>query len=495
MPTNLLENPNFEEGQYNDPVIWWTPKGMFEDTFDNIFVPTHYIFGWREGFPEVGDPGSGRKIRRPEASVISLSGGFPDPVRVESGDKAFKAHTFHGTHDMGLMQKVQIEEGAWYEFSMFMHSWYSDCSTKPHDPPLLDDCKTRATDSRDYLLVGIDPYGGLDPRAGSVIWSNTTEIYGHYADEPLTVRAQAKTGEITVFAWAVSNYALRHEDVYFDTGSLFKVVENKQYERTVHLPPQDASREEYDSIVDVAFPKKQTISQSVHDAVITHEDLSKRTVHVWDVKRVAGSKEALEDWILERYPPLPELIYHELDQEPQPSELELVYPTTHLPPVITGKYDEWRYNDNTGKWWQHKGLDLRSSWGVWGDEIVCALPGRVTFVGEHPRQGGYGYQVQTMTTLDDERNVRVRYAHLVDGGAYVAEGDIVHANDKIGKPDNTGNSTGDHLHIDVQVDGVYVDPEPLIEWPTDEPEPEEESLPVKDKEDKPADDDDDNLPF
>lgn len=55
-----------------------------------------------------------------------------------------------------------------------------------------------------------------------------------------------------------------------------------------------------------------------------------------------------------------------------------------------------------------------------------------------------------------------------DGGVYVNVGDPVQRGDKLDCPDNTGISWGDHLHFDVRMNGEYIDPTSLIDWPEEE---------------------------
>ena len=141
-------------------------------------------------------------------------------------------------------------------------------------------------------------------------------------------------------------------------------------------------------------------------------------------------------------------------------ELRLGYPTTHMPPVITS-----RFGDIAGRVYPHNGIDLRSSWAVWGDEILCALDGVVIFAGV---SAAYGNHVITRSVVNGE-NIDLRYAHFTYDSAYVREGDIVVKGQSIGKPDNTGISRGDHLHLDMKIGGRQVDPEPYIDWPDEPP--------------------------
>ena len=56
--------------------------------------------------------------------------------------------------------------------------------------------------------------------------------------------------------------------------------------------------------------------------------------------------------------------------------------------------------------------------------------------------------------------IKTYYAHL--NAAFVLEGEVVSAGQKIGESGTTGSSTGPHLHFSVVKDGKYVDPEPFV---------------------------------
>lgn len=95
---------------------------------------------------------------------------------------------------------------------------------------------------------------------------------------------------------------------------------------------------------------------------------------------------------------------------------------------------------------KHKGVDLLSGMGT---PIHAAAPGRVSVMAW---RGGYGNAV----FIDHGNGVQTRYAHQskfnTRVGANVAAGDV------IGFVGSTGNSSGPHLHFEVWVNGVAVDP-------------------------------------
>lgn len=99
----------------------------------------------------------------------------------------------------------------------------------------------------------------------------------------------------------------------------------------------------------------------------------------------------------------------------------------------------------------HTGLDIA---GVQGDSIFAFMDGTVTYVGN--LSWGYG----TYIILDHGDNLTSLYAHL--SGVAVAKGDYVRMGTVIGYMGNTGWSTGPHLHFEVKVYGIPVNPEDFI---------------------------------
>lgn len=95
----------------------------------------------------------------------------------------------------------------------------------------------------------------------------------------------------------------------------------------------------------------------------------------------------------------------------------------------------------------HSGTDIGA---VEGTPIVATNAGRVVMV----RQGLYVHG--DMVIVDHGGGVLSGYAHMSEFA--VAEGDVVAAGDLLGMVGNTGRSTGAHLHWEMSIDGVLVDP-------------------------------------
>lgn len=95
----------------------------------------------------------------------------------------------------------------------------------------------------------------------------------------------------------------------------------------------------------------------------------------------------------------------------------------------------------------HTGLDIAAPAGT---PIKAAASGTVTFAGY---SGGYGYVVK----LDNGNGVQTYYGHC--SRLYVSTGEKVEAGEVIAAVGSTGNSTGNHLHFEVRVNGSVVNPQ------------------------------------
>ncbi len=113
--------------------------------------------------------------------------------------------------------------------------------------------------------------------------------------------------------------------------------------------------------------------------------------------------------------------------------------------TVTSAYG-WRSDPIQGAQRFHAGTDVRAAYG---QPILAATEGVVTFAGERP---GYGLIV----TVDHGNGLETRYAHL--SAASVKAGTRVGAGDVIAQAGASGRATGPHLHFEVRQDGTPVDP-------------------------------------
>ncbi|WP_243545994.1 M23 family metallopeptidase [Pseudodesulfovibrio tunisiensis] len=110
----------------------------------------------------------------------------------------------------------------------------------------------------------------------------------------------------------------------------------------------------------------------------------------------------------------------------------------------------WRTSPFTGKREFHKGIDISAPRGT---PIYAPARGTVSFAG---RDGSYGMSIR----MKHNPSLSTRFAHL--HRIAVTPGKIVTRGELIGYVGNTGRSTGPHLHYEVRLNGVPVNPKRYI---------------------------------
>jgi murein DD-endopeptidase MepM/ murein hydrolase activator NlpD len=101
---------------------------------------------------------------------------------------------------------------------------------------------------------------------------------------------------------------------------------------------------------------------------------------------------------------------------------------------------------------QHKGTDFTPGAG---SAIGAIADGVVSL--KTTSSWGFGYHVYIDHVIDGQTVTSV-YGHMQMGSSDLEVGDVVKAGDFVGLVGSTGASTGPHLHLEVRVDGVQVDP-------------------------------------
>ena len=99
---------------------------------------------------------------------------------------------------------------------------------------------------------------------------------------------------------------------------------------------------------------------------------------------------------------------------------------------------------------RHKGVDLAAPTGTPVYATADGIVGRANWF------SSYGLYI----SIDHGADLETRYAHM--SKLAVAAGDTVKKGDIIGYVGSTGRSTGPHLHYEVRVDGVAVNPIPYM---------------------------------
>jgi len=111
----------------------------------------------------------------------------------------------------------------------------------------------------------------------------------------------------------------------------------------------------------------------------------------------------------------------------------------------------WRIHPVTGAKDLHRGVDIAVAQGT---PVQAIHDGRVISAGD---AGDYGLCV----VIEDEKGYQSRYAHCaslsVTNGQEIKRGDVIAA---VG---STGDGTGPHLHLEIMLDGEYLNPYYFVE--------------------------------
>jgi murein DD-endopeptidase MepM/ murein hydrolase activator NlpD len=104
----------------------------------------------------------------------------------------------------------------------------------------------------------------------------------------------------------------------------------------------------------------------------------------------------------------------------------------------------------------HDGIDFTPGAG---QPISAIANGVVSTRGSY---GGLGNHV-ILTHIIDGKLVESVYGHMQHGSSPLVEGQEVKAGDLVGLVGSTGQSTGPHLHFELLIDGVHVNPLPWLQ--------------------------------
>jgi murein DD-endopeptidase MepM/ murein hydrolase activator NlpD len=114
-------------------------------------------------------------------------------------------------------------------------------------------------------------------------------------------------------------------------------------------------------------------------------------------------------------------------------------------PFVTSLYG-YRVTPNSGVKNLHRGLDISTPTGT---PILAGLDGIVTVAGDN---GAYGLLV----VIQNDKGLVAKYAHC--SSILVSVGQSVEVGDVIALVGSTGNSAGPHLHLEILLNGQYLNP-------------------------------------
>lgn len=112
---------------------------------------------------------------------------------------------------------------------------------------------------------------------------------------------------------------------------------------------------------------------------------------------------------------------------------------------VTGSFGE-RIDPFNGEGAFHSGIDIGA---VYGQEILAPADGVVEFA---DFMGGYGRAV----IVDHGHGITTRYGHMKSFAVF--PGQHIHRGDVVGYVGDSGRSTGPHLHYEVRINDVPVNP-------------------------------------
>lgn len=110
----------------------------------------------------------------------------------------------------------------------------------------------------------------------------------------------------------------------------------------------------------------------------------------------------------------------------------------------------YRTNPVSGNYGFHTGIDLAAPEGT---PVAAAFGGKVIASGESDVWGKY-------VLLEHSDGFQTYYCHLSE--IYAPEETVLRSGETLGLVGSTGWSTGPHLHFEVRIDGIRVDPEMLL---------------------------------
>lgn len=214
-----------ERAEIHNPAGWWAWYAHQRNNNPVPWDPNNRI-GWAE--PEVRLTETVHKRHR-------------------SGLVAAYLFTWRRIHEGGLLQQVSVTPGARLRFTAYTHAWIGDddhppiwslpgygALAWPAGTPGLNDDQRSVTQS-----IGIDPTGGTDPYAPTVIWSPGWHIFNAYRAEPLAVEAVATGNMVTVFLRSSTLWPVVHNDVAWDDCALVVVGGD---EPGPGIPPMDMEK-------------------------------------------------------------------------------------------------------------------------------------------------------------------------------------------------------------------------------------------------------------
>ena len=239
--------------------------------------------------------------------------------------------------------------------------------------------------------------------------------------------------------------AIEH-DPYILMGYLTAVYQDFSYSEVENILRQLFNQQYSLSITEETEIRYRT--ETVVDPE-TGEETEEEVPYEWRILNVTLTSVSLENIIVTQMDADQKKICEILLQTKGNRQyVQNVFGTNWLPYVTS--YYGYRVHPITGEKNYHTGVDIGMPQGT---EILAGNDGTVTLAGS---AGGYGLCVAIEGETYAGHTLTTKYGHCSE--ILVSVGQEVHAGDVIAKVGSTGNSTGPHLHLEVLVDGQYLNP-------------------------------------
>ncbi len=261
MSENLLHNGGFEldwsvDSSHQVDVYPVDDDGnpagdMYRVDIENIHTPSGGWVTWHKH--------KAGKWDQPEVRDARITG---DPARVHGGEKATLLFTFYRSHDAGFYQPVHIPaEDLAADLSVRLSAWAHAWSNVHDNQPYTDDpewsegagfevswryegdyhdlTEQEASDWGNMTFwLGIDPYGGVNPFAPTVVWGRGAHIYNGYFQVP-SIDVIPQSAMVTVFFRSRAKWPFKHNDLYLDDVTL-EILDPPDLPDLPELPDLDA---------------------------------------------------------------------------------------------------------------------------------------------------------------------------------------------------------------------------------------------------------------
>ncbi len=265
--------------------------------------------------------------------------------------------------------------------------------------------------------------GGFPEEISKVTYSPEQFIQGH------TSEIKVKSLEGTTLTGSLGDYPL---SFFTENGETYLALQGLHAKESLGIKPLSISGTLADGT-----PFAHTQMVQINSGNYHYEDITGVPQETVSLKLTEEETSSLKEYADQA---TPKKLWTGLFQAPVPPELSGAF---------ASYYGNRRSYNGSGYYYFHSGLDFFS---VMGGNIYAAAPGKVVYTGSLLLHGN-------TTMINHGWGVYTLYAHQSE--FLVQTGQQVDAGELIGRVGSTGRSTGAHMHWEVWVGGLQVDP---MDW-------------------------------